>query len=93
MKSRRASFQEGGTYRARKDFRFHGRTFGRGAKFPWRQLSCSARKLFQLYDNGFLELDGSEPDDKEKRREAGRKAAETRKRKAEVTTASESAKE
>lgn len=98
MKSKRQPFQEGGTFVARKTFRFHGRTFARGAEFPWRQMSCSARKLYQLFDNGFLIPAGSmeqpvevqpAPNDSaeakaERRREAGRKAAEARKRNAEA---------
>lgn len=102
MKSKRQPFDEGGSFVARKTFRFHGRTYARGAEFPWRQLSCSARKLFQLFDNGFLIPAGSDeqppveaqpaPDDSPeakaaRRKEAGRKAAEARKRNAEAKAA------
>lgn len=100
MKNVRAPFDERGDYVARKSFRFHGRTYARGAVFPWRTLSCSARKLFQLYDNGFLLLAsemgqpeaaaGDSPEAKaERRREAGRKAAASRKRNAEAKGAAE----
>lgn len=95
MKSKRQPFDEGGSFVARKTFRFHGRTFARGAEFPWKRLSCSARKLFQLYDNGFLVLaselepapDNSPETKTERRKEAGRKAAEARKRNAEAKAA------
>ena len=96
MKSKRQPFDEGGSFVARKTFRFHGRTFARGAEFPWKRLSCSARKLFQLYDNGFLVLaseleppaEPASPEAKtERRKEAGRKAAEARKRNAEAKAA------
>jgi hypothetical protein len=103
MKSKRQPFDEGGSFVARKTFRFHGRTFARGAEFPWKRLSCSARKLFQLYDNGFLVLaselepqaepapDNSPEAKTERRKEAGRKAAEARKRNAEAKAAAAAA--
>lgn len=103
MKSQRKPFDEGGTFVARKTFRFHGRTYARGAEFPWRSLSCSARKLFQLFDNGFLipasdlepaqePVPAAKGDDSaeakaERRKEAGRKAAAARKRNAEAKAA------
>lgn len=101
MKSHRPAFNVGGDFRARKTFRFHGKTYGRGDLFPWRTLSCSERKLAQLYDNGFLTLEDPQAQEaeakkaaeelKEKRRQAGIKSAETRKRKAEEAAAAKAA--
>ena len=102
MKDKRPPFDARGSYVARKAFRFHGRTYAPGAEFPWRRLSCSARKLLQLYDNGFLVLatgQGGEPEPQaeqadsssksERRRLAAQKAAETRKRNAEAKARAE----
>lgn len=91
MKDVRAPFDPSGAYVARKDFTFQGKKYPRGTSFPWGTLSCSGRKLKQLYDNGFLivsaepevpPVEETEEAKAERRREAGRKAAETRKRNA-----------
>lgn len=50
----RQPFTPGGKFVASKDFRFHGRKYVRGDDFPWRTLSCSIRKLRQLYEGRYL---------------------------------------
>lgn len=99
MKSKQPPFDSHGKFVASRTFRFCGRTFAPGEEFDWRRLSCSARKLFQLYDNRFLTLAveapepgspeaGPSPEEleaaKAKRREAAKRAAATRKRNAEA---------
>ena len=54
-KETRQPFTLTGEYYARRKFRFHSRDFAPRDPFPWRQLSCSARKLRQLYEGRFIE--------------------------------------
>lgn len=54
----RQPFTATGEYVARKQFRFHGKPYAPGDSFPWRKLSCSVRKLQQLYDQRFIEPKG-----------------------------------
>lgn len=101
MKDKRPPFDMRAAYVARKSFRFHGRTYAPGAEFPWRRLSCSGRKLHQLYDNGFLSLasagdeepesQSEQPSQSERRRIAAQKAAATRKRNAAAKAEAEAA--
>ena len=35
--------------------RFAGRTYAPGASFPWRKLSCSERRLRQLFERRLIE--------------------------------------
>jgi hypothetical protein len=53
-KMMRQPFTPGGKFIASKNFRFHGRDYARGDEFPWRRLSCSIRKLRQLYEGRYL---------------------------------------
>lgn len=46
----RRPFTPGGKFVASKDFRFGGRRYAKGDEFPWRQLSCSVRRLRLLYE-------------------------------------------
>lgn len=77
---RRADFNLGAKWLARRDFRFHGRPFARGDEFLWRKLSCSERKLHQLWDNGFVLPEGTDEVQTERERksaeEVEREAAE-----------------
>jgi len=55
----RQPFTPGGKFVVSKPFRFAGKDYKAGDEFPWRQLSCSVRKLRQLYEgrnlnNNFL---------------------------------------
>jgi len=50
----RQPFTPGGKFVVSKAFRFAGRPYKEGDEFPWRQLSCSVRKLRQLYEGRFL---------------------------------------
>lgn len=67
----RQPFTTTGDYVARKQFRFHGRGYSPGDEFPWRTLSCSTRKLRQLYEQRYIEPKGdgasveSKPEKKE----------------------------
>ena len=54
----RQPFTATGEYVARKQFRFHGRPYAPGDDFPWRTLSCSVRKLTQLYNQRYIEPKG-----------------------------------
>lgn len=54
-KETRQPFTSTGDYHARRGFRFHGRNYAPGGEFPWKQLSCSPRKLRQLYEGRFIE--------------------------------------
>lgn len=54
-KETRQPFTPTGEYHARRGFRFHGRDYAPGDEFPWKQLSCSARKLRLLYEGRFIE--------------------------------------
>jgi len=54
-KETRQPFTQTGEYHARRGFRFHGRDYAPGDEFPWRQLSCSARKLKLLYEGRFID--------------------------------------
>lgn len=54
----RQPFTATGGYVARKQFRFHGKPYAPGDNFPWRQLSCSVRKLRQLYEQRYIEPKG-----------------------------------
>lgn len=56
-KTVRAPFNPRGDFTALREFRFAGRTFQPGDKFPWRQLGCSARRLQQLYEGRKLLLE------------------------------------
>lgn len=46
----RQSFTPGGKFIVSRTFRFHGKVYKKGDEFPWRQLSCSVRKLRTLYE-------------------------------------------
>lgn len=50
----RQPFTPGGKFVASRDFKFHGHKFTTGDDFPWRTLSCSVRKLRQLYEGRYL---------------------------------------
>lgn len=46
-----------------KGIRYHGKSYPPGAKFPWRKLSCSERKLRQLHERRLVEFaDDFNPD-------------------------------
>ena len=57
----RQPFTPGGKFIASKKFRFHGRDYAKGDEFPWRTLSCSIRKLRQLYEGRFLNNEYVDP--------------------------------
>jgi hypothetical protein len=59
MKFDKQPFSASGDYDARKPFDFQGEHIARGARFEWRRLGCGARKLRQLWDNGFIVPAGS----------------------------------
>lgn len=61
MKFDKAPFSISGEYDARKPFNFQGEHIAQGARFDWRRLGCGARKLRQLWDNGFIVPAGSLP--------------------------------
>jgi hypothetical protein len=61
MKHDKAPFSLSGEYDARKPITFQGETIAPGERFDWRKLGCSARKLRQLWDNGFIVPAGSLP--------------------------------
>lgn len=46
----RQPFTPGGKFIVGRPFRFGGRDYKAGDEFPWRQLSCSVRKLRSLYE-------------------------------------------
>jgi hypothetical protein len=47
-----------GEYTVRKPFRGWGRDWVPGSDFPWRQLTCTKKKLRQLYDHRKIEPKG-----------------------------------
>lgn len=47
-------FAPGGKFVVGREFRFAGRDFKAGDEFPWRRLSCSVRRLRQLYEGRYL---------------------------------------
>lgn len=61
----RPPFDPKGEFVAAKDFKFSGEAYATGDEFPWEELSCSERKLRQLYDNKLINLAVEEPDDEE----------------------------
>lgn len=61
MKFDKPTFSASGDYDARKPFDFQGEHIARGARFDWRRLGVGARKLRQLWDNGFIVPAGSLP--------------------------------
>ena len=61
MKFDKQPFSASGDYDARKPFDFQGEHIARGARFEWRRLGVSGRKLRQLWDNGFIVPAGSLP--------------------------------
>jgi len=61
MKYDKQPFSPSGEYVARKPFDFQGEPVLQGAPFPYLKLGCSARKLRQLWDNGFIVPAGSLP--------------------------------
>lgn len=56
----RVPFQAKGDYVCTKNFRFVGRDFTAGQEFPWRQMSCSVRKLLRLYEGRFINVAGDQ---------------------------------
>jgi len=54
MKYDKGQFSASGEYVARKPFDFQGEHFAYGVKFDFLRIGCSARKLRQLWDNGFI---------------------------------------
>lgn len=54
----RQPFLPQGEFVAGKAFRFGGKTFNVGDSFPWRKMSCSARRLRQLYESRLIEVSG-----------------------------------
>lgn len=56
----RQSFTRTGGYQVRKKFRFAGKDYEPGAPFPWRRLSCSTRRLRQLYDGRWIDPAGDD---------------------------------
>lgn len=64
-KETRQPFTSTGDYHARRGFRFHGRNYAPGDEFPWKQLSCSPRKLRQLYEGRFIEPGLAPPEEVE----------------------------
>ena len=56
MKTTRQPFNPLGEFVTSKSFRFHGRYYGKGYEFPWRQLACSERRLRELFDAKYVEL-------------------------------------
>ncbi len=50
----RQPFTPGGKFVASKAFRFAGKAYNAGDEFPWRQLSCSVRRLRSLYEGRYL---------------------------------------
>lgn len=46
----RQPFTPGGKFIVGRPFRFGGKDYKAGDEFPWRQLSCSVRKLRSLYE-------------------------------------------
>lgn len=50
----RQPFTPGGKFVVSKPFRFAGKGFNVGDEFPWRQLSCSVRRLRLLYEGRHL---------------------------------------
>lgn len=59
MKHDKAPFDPAGPYVARKPFSFQGEPIRQGDAFSWKKLGCGARKLRQLWDNGFIVPAGS----------------------------------
>lgn len=53
-----------------KGMRFHGKSYPPGAEFPWRKLSCSERKLRQLFERRLIELHDDFDSDKAMKVEA-----------------------
>lgn len=63
-RQQRQPFSPTGDYVTIRDFRFAGRHYSRGSLFPWRKLSCSTRKLLQLWEGRFINLvDGDLPEE------------------------------
>jgi hypothetical protein len=56
-KTERAPFAHNGLFVAAKNFRFNGHVFERDANFPWRKISCSVRRLEQLYNSRYINYD------------------------------------
>ena len=54
MKNERPPFSPSGDFIVGREFRFAGRDFRPGEKFPQRRLACSPRRLRQLYDGRYL---------------------------------------
>lgn len=54
MKYDKGLFLSSGEYVARKPFDFQGEHFAHGVLFDFARIGCSARKLRQLWDNGFI---------------------------------------
>lgn len=58
-RQQRQPFSPTGEYVARRDFRFAGKAYKAGQPFPWRKLSCSTRRLVQLWEGRFIEIAGT----------------------------------
>ncbi len=58
-KQQRQPFSPSGEFVAGKEFRFGGKTYSVGDSFPWRKLSCSMRRLIQLYEGRYINVVGS----------------------------------
>ena len=59
-KQQRQPFSPSGEFVAAKEFRFAGKTYAVGDSFPWRKLSCSMRRLIQLYEGRYIDVAGQE---------------------------------
>ncbi len=95
----KAPFMVSETFLARKNFRFHGKAYKIDDPFKWKTLSCSLRKLRQLFDTGFIKNDTKmskdveEADNKGKAAEAKTKADKKAKPKTKVEPESGEAEE